>query len=48
VALARPEPERYYLRSGDIVKAGIEGIGELENPVIEERNAMPLTQAELV
>ncbi|MES2977722.1 MAG: fumarylacetoacetate hydrolase family protein [Pseudomonadota bacterium] len=39
VALARAEPERYYLRNGDIVKACIEGIGELENPVVEESDA---------
>ena len=33
VALGRAEPERFYLRAGDIVSARIEGIGELTNPV---------------
>lgn len=36
VALAMPEPERYYLRHGDVVKASIAGIGELQNPVTQE------------
>lgn len=33
VALAREEPQRYYLRAGQIVTARIEGLGELINPV---------------
>jgi 2-keto-4-pentenoate hydratase/2-oxohepta-3-ene-1,7-dioic acid hydratase in catechol pathway len=33
VALAMPEPERCYLRAGDVVSAVVEGIGELRNPV---------------
>ncbi|RZL66160.1 MAG: FAA hydrolase family protein [Variovorax sp.] len=36
VALAMPEPERYYLKAGDVVKASITGIGELINPVVAE------------
>jgi acylpyruvate hydrolase len=36
VALAMPEPERYYLKPGDVVKACIAGIGELVNPVETE------------
>lgn len=36
VALARPEPEKFYLRAGDVVRARIEGIGTLENPVRAE------------
>ncbi len=36
VALAMPEPERYYLKPGDVVKARIAGIGELVNPVEAE------------
>ena len=31
VALARPEPERFYLRSGQLVTARVEGLGELRN-----------------
>ncbi|MEX0923479.1 MAG: fumarylacetoacetate hydrolase family protein [Rhodovibrionaceae bacterium] len=33
VALAREEPDKYYLRSGQLVTARIEGLGELRNPV---------------
>lgn len=33
VALARSEPERYYLQPGDLVAAHIEGIGTLNNVV---------------
>ncbi len=33
VALARPDPENYYLKEGDIVQAEISGIGALRNPV---------------
>lgn len=33
VALAREDPERYYLRAGQTVSARIEGLGELRNPV---------------
>ncbi len=33
VALAREEPEKYYLRPGQTVTARIEGLGELRNPV---------------
>ena len=33
VALARPEPEKYYLRPGQTVTATIERIGSLVNPV---------------
>jgi 2-keto-4-pentenoate hydratase/2-oxohepta-3-ene-1,7-dioic acid hydratase in catechol pathway len=33
VALARPEPEKYYLREGDLVEAEISGIGRLSNRV---------------
>ena len=33
VALAREEPERYYLRPGQTVTARIEKLGELRNPV---------------
>ena len=36
VALAMPEPERYYLKPGDVVKASITCIGELVNTVREE------------
>lgn len=36
VALAMPEPERYYLKPGDVVKASITRIGELVNTVREE------------
>jgi 2-keto-4-pentenoate hydratase/2-oxohepta-3-ene-1,7-dioic acid hydratase in catechol pathway len=34
VALARPEPERYYLQPGDTVAARIEHIGTLNNIVV--------------
>lgn len=34
VALARDEPEKYYLRSGQTVVARIEKLGELRNPVM--------------
>ena len=34
VALAREEPERYYLRAGQTVTARIEKLGELRNPVV--------------
>jgi 2-keto-4-pentenoate hydratase/2-oxohepta-3-ene-1,7-dioic acid hydratase in catechol pathway len=33
VALARPEPERFYLKPGDVAEATIERIGTLRNPV---------------
>ena len=33
VALARDEPEKFYLRAGQTVTAWIDGIGELRNPV---------------
>jgi 2-keto-4-pentenoate hydratase/2-oxohepta-3-ene-1,7-dioic acid hydratase in catechol pathway len=33
VALAMPEPERYYLKPGDVVEASIERIGTLRNAV---------------
>ncbi len=33
VALARPNPEAFYLRPGDVVEAVIERIGTLRNPV---------------
>jgi 2-keto-4-pentenoate hydratase/2-oxohepta-3-ene-1,7-dioic acid hydratase in catechol pathway len=33
VALARPEPERYFLRRGQLVTARIESLGELRNRV---------------
>ena len=36
VALARPEPEKYYLREGDLVEAEISGIGRLSNRVRAE------------
>jgi 2-keto-4-pentenoate hydratase/2-oxohepta-3-ene-1,7-dioic acid hydratase in catechol pathway len=35
VALARPNPEAFYLKSGDIVEATIERIGTLRNPVCQ-------------
>jgi 2,4-didehydro-3-deoxy-L-rhamnonate hydrolase len=35
VALAREEPERFYLRAGQVVTARIEGLGELLNPVVQ-------------
>lgn len=34
VAVARSDPDAYYLKAGDIVEATIEGIGTLRNPVI--------------
>ena len=34
VALAMPEPEKYYLKPGDVVEAEIEGIGRLVNRVV--------------
>ncbi|MCG8356964.1 MAG: fumarylacetoacetate hydrolase family protein [Kiloniellales bacterium] len=34
VALARDEPERYYLRAGQTVTARIQGLGELKNTVL--------------
>jgi acylpyruvate hydrolase len=33
VALARPDPDRYYLKPGDVVEASIERIGTLRNGV---------------
>ncbi len=33
VALARPEPERFYLRAGQLVTARVEGLGALRNRV---------------
>lgn len=39
VALAMPEPARYYLKAGDVVRLTIERIGTLENPVVEEAPA---------
>ncbi|MFO1304619.1 MAG: fumarylacetoacetate hydrolase family protein [Burkholderiales bacterium] len=36
VALAMPEPERYYLKPGNVVRATIEKIGTLTNPVTHE------------
>lgn len=36
VALAMPEPARYYLKPGDVVRATVEGIGTLENRVQAE------------
>lgn len=33
VALARPDPDRYYLKPGDVVEATIERIGTLRSPV---------------
>jgi len=38
VALAMPEPSRYYLKPGDVVRATIERIGTLEN-VVKRGNA---------
>jgi acylpyruvate hydrolase len=35
VALAMPEPEKYYLKPGDVVEAEIDGIGRLVNRVVE-------------
>lgn len=34
VALARPEPEKFYLRSGQTVTASVSGVGSLVNPVV--------------
>jgi 2-keto-4-pentenoate hydratase/2-oxohepta-3-ene-1,7-dioic acid hydratase in catechol pathway len=36
VAIGRAEPDRYYLRDGDVVAATIERIGTLQNPVRAE------------
>ena len=36
VALAMPEPERYYLKPGDVVKASVTRIGDLVNTVRAE------------
>jgi len=36
VAVAMPEPSRYYLKPGDVVRATIERIGTLENIVKRE------------
>ena len=36
VALARPEPEKFYLRAGDVVRLTIERVGVLENPVVQD------------
>jgi 2-keto-4-pentenoate hydratase/2-oxohepta-3-ene-1,7-dioic acid hydratase in catechol pathway len=33
VALARPNPEQFYLKPGDVAEATISGIGSLRNPV---------------
>lgn len=35
VALAMPEPDKYYLKHGDVVEADIDGIGRLVNRVVE-------------
>ena len=35
VALAMPEPEKYYLKPGDVIEAEIDGIGRLVNRVVE-------------
>lgn len=35
VALAMPEPERYYLKPGDVVEAEIDRIGRLVNRVVD-------------
>lgn len=42
VALAMPEPSRYYLKPGDVVRATIERIGTLENTVVAEQSTRPL------
>ena len=39
VALAMPEPEKYYLKPGDVVEAQIEGIGRLVNRVVAASSA---------
>ena len=39
VALAMPEPEKYYLKAGDVVEAEIAGIGRLVNRVTAARAA---------
>ena len=41
VALAMPEPSRYYLKPGDVVRATIERIGTLENTVVAEQSTRP-------
>jgi acylpyruvate hydrolase len=41
VALAMPEPARYYLKPGDVVRATIERIGTLENTVVAEEPMRP-------
>jgi len=35
VALAMPDPEKYYLKPGDVIEAEIDGIGRLVNRVVE-------------
>jgi 2-keto-4-pentenoate hydratase/2-oxohepta-3-ene-1,7-dioic acid hydratase in catechol pathway len=35
VALAMPDPEKYYLKPGDVVEAEISGIGRLVNRVVD-------------
>jgi len=35
VALAMPDPEKYYLKPGDVVEAEISGIGRLRNRVVD-------------
>ncbi len=37
VAAFRPNPERYYLKPGDILESEIERIGVLRNPIIAEK-----------
>ena len=39
VALAMPEPEKYYLKPGDVIEAEIDGIGRLVNRVVEAPGA---------
>jgi 2-keto-4-pentenoate hydratase/2-oxohepta-3-ene-1,7-dioic acid hydratase in catechol pathway len=34
IALAMPEPEKYYLKPGDVIEAEIDGIGRLVNRVV--------------
>lgn len=36
VAAFRPNPERYYLKAGDILESEIERIGVLRNPIVAE------------
>lgn len=36
VAAFRPEPEKYYLRPGDVVESEVERIGVMRNPVVKE------------